>query len=259
VKTLLVDGDMLVYRSCSACVEVSPFNKDIIVRADIEEMKRNVELRIKQCEEVVFEHFDEAVNTLICFSSGKNFRYDVNPDYKANRRGKEKPINYYEVKDWCKSRWEYAEEPVVEADDLMGIMQDEDTVIVTGDKDLKQIAGHHLNLIDPERGVESIAEDDAWEFTLLQAITGDPTDNIVGVPRWGKTKAKNWLEEHGYTWESVVSAYESAMSPKTKDGKKIESKNLGLTEEDALFTMRQTYILRHEEELHEGEVKLWVP
>lgn len=260
MKTLLIDGDMLVFRSCCACIEYSPFNKDTVIRSDIEEMKRNVRLRIEQVEQLAFDHFDEPINSIVTFSGSNNFRYTVFPDYKANRKGKPKPINYKEVVEWVKATYDFAEEECVEADDLMGMMQDEESVIVSGDKDLRQCAGYHINMINPENGIEFVSEEDGWYFTLEQAISGDSVDGIIGIPNWGAKKAKAWLTQHGYEWSSVVSAYESAMSPKSANGKKIESVNLGLTEEDALLNMRLVYILKSYDEYNPetGEVRLWV-
>lgn len=259
--TILWDTDMLVYRSASAVAEYSPFDKTLLIRADIEEAKNNIQGKIKEVEQMVFDHFDQPINSIHCIS-GKSFRYKVEPNYKSNRKGKPKPPNYNELIEWIEATYETAKEPELEADDVMGLMQEEDTIICSGDKDMRQIGGYHVNLINPEnKGIESVDPEDGFKFFLQQCISGDPVDGYQGIPSWGATKAVKWLDKHGYTFDSVVKAYESAMSPKTKGGKKVESVNLGLGYDDALLTARMAYILNKEEDynIETKEIELWQP
>lgn len=267
---LLFDGDMLVFRFCRACEERNPFKKDKIERACPEETWRTIEMRIHQCVEIVAEHFGEDVEPVICFSSKRNYRKEVNPEYKSNRK-EPKPILYYDMKAKAERLLHCEEWDGIEADDVMGILQNDDSIICTGDKDLKQITGYHLNLIDPELGIEEVTPKEGDLMFRYQCLSGDSVDGYYGCPAIGKTKAKRIIDEAGDNWwQTVVSTYENAMSPKTKRVKteggktrvlKLKSYNLGLGEKDALLTARMAYILRNDDDYNKitHEVKLWVP
>ena len=269
---LLWDGDMLVFRMAAAVEERSPFNKEIVLSADPEDAWSCVELRIAECERIVMEHFDiPTCESVLCFSSPTNYRKTVDPNYKGNRKGKSKPIVYNETVDRCKRNYPWEEWENIEADDIMGILQTEDTIIVTGDKDLNQIEGYHLNLIDPEAGVYSTTAEEGMRMFWEQCLSGDSVDGYYGCPQIGKKKAQGILSASGSwsnPWSLIVNAYKAAMSPKsrsevTEGGKKrtvkLKSYNLGLGEKEALMTARCAYILRNEDEYNKetGEVNLW--
>lgn len=270
VMKLLFDGDMLCHRMAAAVEERSPFNKEIIIKADPEEAWNCIELRIQECERIAWEEFEEDIDTIITFSSPRNYRKDVNPEYKSNRKGKEKPIVFKEMVERCKRNYDCEEWDGIEADDVMGILQKEDTIIVTGDKDLLQIEGYHMNLINPEAGIKFVTYAEGMELFWTQCLSGDSVDGFYGCPKIGKKKALQVIQDNnGLTpWERIVNTYKEAMSPKTqtvttdsgvKRIKKLKQYNLGLGESDALMTARCAYILRNESEYNKdtGEVKLW--
>ena len=115
--------------------------------------------------------------------------------------------------------------PTLEADDAMGIYatSNDDCIIVSPDKDMKQIPGILYNLTE----TFTITEQEGWEWFLIQTLAGDSTDGYSGAPGFGiKTSAK-FFADNGYTWNSVVKAF----------------KQKGLTEEDALRNARLAKIL----------------
>jgi DNA polymerase-1 len=253
----------------AAVEERSPFNKDIVLRADPEEAWHCIELRVEECERIVMDHFDvDEVESIMCFSSSTNYRKDVNPTYKANRKGKEKPLVFSEMVAKANRIYHSETWTNIEADDVMGILQGDDSVIVTGDKDLNQIAGYHLNLINPESGIYEVTEAAGNELFYTQCLSGDSVDGFYGCPGIGKKKAEKVIQDHGCSWKAVVDTYKAAMSPKSKTvttdsgvkrSVKLKSVNLGLGEAEALLTARCAYILRNEDEYNKdtGEVKLW--
>ena len=270
---ILFDADMLVYRMCRACEEWNPFDKSILDKACPEETWRTIELRVEQCCEVVMDHFDlDTVDIVMCFSSSRNYRKEVNPTYKSNRKDP-KPILYYDMKAKAERMYSCEEWDGLEADDVMGILQEgEDTVICSGDKDMRQITGYHLNLIDPELGIETTTQKEGDLLFRNQCLSGDATDGYYGCPKIGKLKAERIINETTDVdwWSTVVKTYEDAMSPKSKtvytEGGakrivKMKPVNLGLGESDALMTARMAYILRNEDDYdkEKHEVKLWVP
>src|SRR5579875_991840 len=97
-----------------------------------------------------------------------------------------------------------------EADDLIGTLaaraarQRLDTVIVTADKDFMQLVGPHVTLWDTMRdkrtGVREVRDKLGVEpkaVVDLMALTGDPIDNIKGVPGIGEKTASALIQKFG--------------------------------------------------------------
>lgn len=109
-----------------------------------------------------------------------------------------------------------------EADDEVSILCCEsphDTVIASIDKDLNNTAGWHYNYDKKE--MYFITEEEADLNFYRQLLTGDSTDNIVGIKGYGKAAALRILpealtpkemcdivwshyKERGYDWDYFV-------------------------------------------------------
>ena len=78
----------------------------------------------------------------------------------------------------------------------------------------------------------------------VQALAGDSSDNVPGVPGIGVKRAVAMFEDKGYSWKTVVEAF------KEKD----------LSEEIALMNARLARILTTEDyDDEKGEPILWNP
>jgi len=85
----LIDGDIVAYR-CSASAEHEP---EEIAVLRIENMMRDI-LRESESDEYR------------CFLTGKgNYRYDIYPEYKANRKDKPKPVHLQACRDYLVETW----------------------------------------------------------------------------------------------------------------------------------------------------------
>ena len=246
----LIDADALCFRMACVVEDVHPFTGEVL-SADLGEAFNLCQLRLQEVEQVLFDEFNEDVDIELHFSDSTNFRYRVDPNYKANRKGKGKPMVYSELVAKCKKHYAWVQMKDWEADDSMGASQTLDTCIVSPDKDMRQIKGYHLNLNKLPDGVEVVTKDLGYQFFLTQCIAGDTCDGYAGATGFGMGKAKKWLDKYGYTWEEVVRAYESCTSPKTKRTKQPNGKyttkrlvvrNLGLGREDALKTAQMAFI-----------------
>lgn len=121
-----------------------------------------------------------------------NFRYSIYPEYKANRSSV-RPEHLKATKEHAQTEWGAIKSVGCEADDLLGIDQcaalsDEETIIVSIDKDLNMIPGWHYNPIKKERYLVSPL--DAIRFFYYQLLVGDSADNIKGAKGIGKVKAE---------------------------------------------------------------------
>ena len=218
----LIDGDILRYQVGYACEDKSylVLDKDfdatdpMYVAASFKK-KKDAEKWINKescyiLQEVILpkpfeivEYILDHIKSKILFrtdaddyetflTGGKSFRKDLHPDYKAHRDTSHKPVYYSRIGSYLIDHWNarYAREGL-EADDELGILQTDDTVIVTTDKDLDTIPGWHYNWVKDKKYY--INEYDAIYNLWLQMLTGDPVDNIKGLPKIGTVKAKKLL------------------------------------------------------------------
>ena len=149
-------------------------------------------------------------------SGPNNFRYNVYPEYKANRIGAYRPKWERAVKNYLVAEWKANWSDGCEADDMVGVRQmdapPETTIIAHIDKDIDMIPGWHYNwpLIRKGKvlreGVRYFVDEAEAEYNFYyQLIVGDKgTDNIPGLVGKGPVFAKkflatipreNWLKE----------------------------------------------------------------
>ena len=147
---------------------------------------------------------------------------------------------YRALRDYAIAQYTTAQYPGLEADDVMGVMSQEDRIIVSDDKDLRTIPGQ---LYNPSRDDHiEITEEEADRNHLLQTLTGDTVDGYTGCPGIGPKRAQAVLKKG--TWDEVVEAYLKA----------------GLNEDVALGQARVARILRPNEwNPKTEEVILWNP
>ena len=231
---LLVDADYIVYKSCAGAETDIDWGDDVImVVSKFSEAMTNVQRELSKIKQQFLWDTPEMV---LFFSDSKNFRKKIYPDYKGHRNRK-KPCGYRRVISALSEMYEVIRMPELEADDAMGIYATEHpgNVIVSPDKDMKQIPGRLYNMeelftITPEEGEQ-------WHY--IQTLAGDQTDGYSGVPGIGIKRAVALFEEHGYTWDTVVKAFAD------KD----------LDEDVALMNARLAKILTNKE--YDGQVIPW--
>ena len=235
---LLIDCDFVVYKCCAAAEAEIDFGDDVIVvTSSFKEAYSCVKRELKRIENK-FGSFDE---TILFFSDSKNFRKDIQKNYKGHRNRK-KPCAYRRVINKLSEEYSVIKMSTLEADDSMGIYSTKfpGNIIVSPDKDMRQIPGMLWNfeestLIKPEEGAK-------WH--LIQSMAGDNTDGYAGVPGIGVKRAVALFEEKGYSWKTVVEAF----------------KEKGLSEDIALENARLARILTNEDYDDEKmEPILWSP
>jgi 5'-3' exonuclease len=123
------------------------------------------------------EFFDADV--ILFFSDSTNFRKLVDPSYKGHRNRK-KPCGYRRVIHKLYEDYKVITMPTLEADDALGIYatSNDDCVIVSPDKDMKQIPGRLYNMDE----MFTIESHEGWEWFLIQTLSGDSTDGYSGAP-----------------------------------------------------------------------------
>jgi DNA polymerase-1 len=159
---------------------------------------------------------------VFCFDSSSSRRKKLYPEYKANRKRPtataEEERSFARFRSQLKAlRTEYLPAigfrnvfmvPGFEADDLIAsitlhsLKKGDRAIIVSSDSDLYQLLNYRVAQYDPNRKKTTFAKDIRKRYgipckaiAMLDAIAGDPTDNIKGVPGVGPVKAAQYLNE----------------------------------------------------------------
>ena len=239
----LIDGDIIAFRSAISAQE----NWDDEVVVDSRKACRNADKLIAE-----WMHGARVSKPILTLSpkNGGNFRKVINPEYKANRKGMDKPVVYNEVIKHLEDNYKVSRIEGLEADDVMGIYGTtprlKGAVVITIDKDLLTVPCKLFNPYKMKRPqlIRPFSADHAW---MVQTLMGDKTDGYSGAKGIGPKKAEAALAEcHTVAdmWKAVVELY------RQKDQ----------TEEEALLNCRMARILRYEDyDSEHHRIKLWGP
>ncbi|MEO9215633.1 MAG: DNA polymerase I [Rhodanobacter sp.] len=106
--------------------------------------------------------------------------------------------------------------PGVEADDVIGTLAMQahalgiDVLVSTGDKDMAQLVGPHITLVNTMSNTVMNTDGVMEKFGVrpeqiidFLALTGDTVDNVPGVPKCGPKTAAKWLAEY-HTLDGVI-------------------------------------------------------
>jgi len=145
-------------------------------------------------------------------SKGPTFRKDIYPEYKANRSAMPEdlvPQIPYIKRLVAALNLPGIELPGYEADDIIATLAKKfaakgmEVTVVTGDKDMMQIVTDRIHLLDTMKdkisGPAEVFErfGGADKVIEVQALSGDSSDNIPGVPGIGEKTAKALIDEFG--------------------------------------------------------------
>ena len=135
-----------------------------------------------------------------------NFRYIINPSYKANRKKQAKPIMLDLIKKMCFENFPMVYTPHLEADDTCRILleEDKDNVVISIDKDLRTFSGKVYDSYHDE--IRFITPTQAEANFKRQLLIGDVTDGYSGLPKVGKATADKLLLK-GITIDDIAQMY----------------------------------------------------
>jgi len=237
---LLIDSDFLAYKAAQACEIGIDFGEDVIIaQSQFSEVLKVFHNELNKVTKAMMED-----NFILYFSSTKNFRKKIYPDYKGHRM-KRKPLGYKRLVNYCRENHNFKLIEGLEADDTIGIeatrFADPNNIVVSPDKDMRQIPS---TLWDMKDDVVEITKEDGDRWHLIQSLSGDPTDGYSGCPGIGVKRASELLDKNENKWEAVCKAY----------------RDRGLSDDDALLNARLAKILRNEDYDHDrNQPILWTP
>ena len=218
-QLLLIDGNSIVFRAFFAMHnQIDKFtNKDGLHTAAIYGFKLMLDH--------VLENFHPDA-ALVAFDAGKvTFRTKMYSDYKGgrNKTPEELTEQFPYVRELVKASGLYSYElKGYEADDIIGTLAKEgdaagyETLIVTGDRDLTQLASDHTTVAVTHKGVtdtehytpEHVEEKlgiTPAQIIDMKALMGDTSDNYPGVTKVGEKTALKLVKRFG----SVENLYDN--------------------------------------------------
>ena len=153
----------------------------------------------------------------VAFDTGKTFRDDLYPQYKATRAKMPEDLRPQidRIREVVRAfRIPVLEAEGFEADDVLGTVARQaakdgtDALILSGDRDLLQLIDDRVSVRLPGRSLSESTDYDAalfqkeWGFPPLKlidykALVGDKSDNIPGVPGVGEKTATELLQKYG--------------------------------------------------------------
>lgn len=239
---LLIDGDCIAYRAAFASEKTKylvsstltgygEFDSHAEAKADAERTvghiwsRKDVQpedqallIASVMIKDIVARYADENPEAQVYLSGVGNFRTAraTRAEYKGNRAGTPRPTHLKAIRQQLVDRGAIVSSGE-EADDLMGIAATaapEASIICSIDKDLMQIPGRHYNFVTKEE--VRVSPREAALNLYAQILSGDPVDNVPGLPGIGPVKARKLLAEckSPYEcWRTALELYEKQFGP----------------------------------------------
>jgi DNA polymerase-1 len=211
---LLVDGSSYLYRAFHALPELkSPRGEPTGAIYGVLNMLRRLATDYKaQARACVFD------------AKGKTFRDDEYPEYKAHRppMPDDLALQIEPLKEAIQALgWPVLTVDGVEADDVIATLAEQAKrrgwrcVISTGDKDLAQLVGEGVTLVNTMSNETLDAAAVQAKFGVAPerivdylALIGDAVDNVPGVPKVGPKTAAKWIAQYGSLDDVITHAGE---------------------------------------------------
>jgi DNA polymerase-1 len=175
---------------------------------------------------------DAATHVAVIFDKGSHtFRNDMFADYKANRSEMPEDLQpQIPLTREATAAFNIACEEMegFEADDIIATLSCRAreaggrVTIISSDKDLMQLVGDGVEMLDPMKnrridreGVEEKFGVGPERVVDVQALAGDPTDNVPGAPGIGIKTAAQLINEYG-SLEELLDRAEEIRQPKRR-------------------------------------------
>jgi len=195
-KTLIVDGDILNFTIGRVTEDISDFGDQVCKSFDEESIIKHLESGLDNIAETCGYARENIIYSISC---DKNYRKELFPTYKSNRKTVVKPLGLKWLREYLLENAEKYNVLMIEnleADDCMGIFGtsgDLNISIYSQDKDLRTIPVRQWDF--KKRDFVTPTEIESMRFLYTQVLTGDTVDGYKGCPRIGKVKAEAALKD----------------------------------------------------------------
>jgi DNA polymerase-1 len=223
-RLYLVDGSAYIFRAFHALPPLTRKSDGLPIGA-VSGFCNMLWKLLSDASNDAVEHIGTPTHFAVIFDhSSYSFRNDLYADYKANRSEPPEDLRpqFPIIRDATRAfGLPCLEEEGFEADDLIATYaraaeaKGAEVVIVSSDKDLTQLVTDKVVMFDPMKNKVIEAADVEEKFGVgpdkmidLQALMGDSTDNVPGVPGIGPKTAAQLLTEYGTLEELLKRASE---------------------------------------------------
>ena len=191
---ILLDADSLVFASCYNT------GSEEIFYTDLEDAVSKFDEQFMAIINEIEKRYD--IKKIMTFNGSKgNFRKILNSEYKANRKKQDLPPLLHDMHEYVKKNYSSIYGYGVETDDLVARywknlsdeIGKENVMIVSIDKDYKQLPCLYYNYHYKWKEFYNITNDQALYNLYEQMITGDSADNVNFFKGKGKVFAKTYL------------------------------------------------------------------
>ena len=223
-KIILLDGSAFLFRAYFAMQTQHLTNHDGFPTGAIFGVVSAIKRLMRQ--------YQEAEIIAIFDAKGDNFRHNIYPEYKMNRKPMEQDLSLQvePLYDIIRAMGlPFISVPGVEADDVIATLcaqaekQEIPLLIASGDKDLYQLISKSIHQIDMKgKYLDSaavVAKMGVSPGQMLDflSLIGDQSDNIPGVPGVGPKTALSWLK----SYKTLEHIKQNAHKIKGKIGEKL--------------------------------------
>lgn len=219
MKKLIIDGNNLIHRTFWTAK-----NQSKRTNTDTPDQISNFH---------IFFTLNAVFSYVTKFNPDKTvFVWDEKPDYQVNERktqfneykgNRSSDISPHQNNEAIKLLLRYLGIPSIfprelEADDIVSYICNKYTgkkVIISVDKDFLQLIQNDTTLYDPirkkEYTLENFGEETGWsnvkDWLIAKCCTGDKSDNVPGIEKFGKAKIKKWIDREIHLNEDQMSIY----------------------------------------------------
>ncbi len=201
MKTLIIDSNNLVHRTFWTAKKVSAGNPDKLPNLHIYFTLNAISSYVRKYNPTkTIAVWDEKLEYI------QNSRKTILPEYKGNRSTDNSPHkNNDAIKRLIGNLGIVSIFPRErEADDIIAYICktiNGSKVIASVDRDFLQLVDEKTTLFDPIRkrefSLDTFVEDTGYtkrEWLNAKCMLGDKSDNVPGIPRFGKAKIRKWLD-----------------------------------------------------------------
>lgn len=201
---VIIDGDSYVFKAAYATSTLTEIGDGIYYEAyDINKAREYMKGMIDNiCDKCAVNDYVIVLGAV----GSRNFRYDINPTYKANRKAIKKPIMLDKVRAMVTGEFNTYSIPCLEADDVVRILYEEGegNAIASIDKDLQTFP---CEIYDSYHDTFTYVMPQQAEANFKrQLMIGDATDGYSGIPKVGKATADKHLIK-GVTVDDIIQMY----------------------------------------------------
>ncbi|MEE9301368.1 MAG: 5'-3' exonuclease H3TH domain-containing protein, partial [Alphaproteobacteria bacterium] len=224
----LIDGSGYIFRAFHA-IPISAFVRSDGIHTNA--VNGFCNMIIKLLEDIAED--GEADHLAVIFdASSDTFRKEIYPEYKANREEPPEELRpqFGLIREATRAfGLPSIEMDGYEADDLIATYAREATqkgfevTVVSSDKDLMQLVGEHVTMHDPMKDRRIGRAEVIEKFGVgpekvieVQALAGDSSDNVPGVPGIGVKTAALLIHEYG-DLESLLARAGEIKQPKRRE------------------------------------------